>query len=458
MIRLFRVFVPVGVLTLLLIELGLISCCFILAAYLFIYPDPATYLLYEGGYGRLAGAILTLVMAMHLQDLYSRVQLRDRALLFQKLCLAMGLTFLMQGLINYLSEHMRAPIRVMIPGGIFTIVLISVLRPFYIRLVQSMTVQRVLFVGGSALIEEAAGQLHKLPEIGLEVVGYVADEPDGSGAYGKILAPIAQLAEVVDAVKPNCIVIGMQERRGHAPMATLLDLRLAGYSIEEDTTFFERICGRVSCTRLRPSQLIFSGEFSVRQTPFMALFDFGVALAGVVLTFPVMVVIAAAIRLSSPGPVLYRQTRVGQYGAPFTVYKFRSMYEDAEASTGAVWSTADDPRITPVGRLIRKLRLDELPQLFNVLRGDMSIVGPRPERPEFVKVLSEKIAYYRKRHAVKPGITGWAQINYKYGDTFEDSLRKLEYDLYYIKHMSQSLNNYIIFATIKIMLLQRGAQ
>jgi len=150
--------------------------------------------------------------------------------------------------------------------------------------------------------------------------------------------------------------------------------------------------------------------------------------------------------------------RVGMNGVPFTLYKFRSMRADAEAQTGAVWATKDDPRVTPVGRVLRKLRIDELPQLFNVLKGEMSMVGPRPERPEFVRALSEKIPYYRQRHCVRPGITGWAQVNYKYGDTLEDTIRKLEYDLYYIKNMSTSLDSYIIFLTIKAILLSRGSQ
>jgi lipopolysaccharide/colanic/teichoic acid biosynthesis glycosyltransferase len=162
------------------------------------------------------------------------------------------------------------------------------------------------------------------------------------------------------------------------------------------------------------------------------------------------------VRLSSSGPILYRQTRVGMDGVPFKLYKFRSMRADAETATGAVWAVKDDPRVTPVGRIIRKIRFDEMPQFFNVLRGEMSIVGPRPERPEFVKTLAEKIPYYRQRHAVRPGITGWAQINYKYGDTLEDSVTKLEYDLYYIKNMSWLLDSYIIFHTLKAMLLSRG--
>ena len=182
------------------------------------------------------------------------------------------------------------------------------------------------------------------------------------------------------------------------------------------------------------------------------------AAVGIVVSLPIMLLTALAVRLTSAGPVLYRQVRVGIDGIPFTLYKFRSMRADAEAETGAVWASKDDPRVTPFGRTIRKLRIDEIPQLFNVLKGEMSVVGPRPERPEMVQSLSEKIPYYRHRHCVRPGITGWAQVNYKYGDTLEDVIRKLEYDLYYIKNMSLSLDSYIIFLTVKAMLLSRGSQ
>jgi exopolysaccharide biosynthesis polyprenyl glycosylphosphotransferase len=185
-------------------------------------------------------------------------------------------------------------------------------------------------------------------------------------------------------------------------------------------------------------------------------FVFGVAaLAG---SLPVLLAVAIAVKLSSKGPIFYRQRRVGLNGRVFTLYKFRSMYADAEHRTGAVWAVKDDPRITSVGRVLRKFRLDELPQFFNVVLGDMAIVGPRPERPEFVEQLAARIPYYRQRLAVKPGITGWAQINHKYGDSELDATLKLEYDLYYIKHIALALDFYIIFHTLKVMVLQRGAQ
>jgi exopolysaccharide biosynthesis polyprenyl glycosylphosphotransferase len=276
----------------------------------------------------------------------------------------------------------------------------------------------------------------------------------------KVLGPVSSLRAVVSEMRPNRIVVGMTERRKRMPVQDLLDFRFSGIRIEEAGAAYETACSRICTKELRPSQLIFSAELGPRRgsVVMQAIYSPAVALIGTVLTVPILLLAALLVKLTSRGPVLYRQTRVGRNGSTFTLYKLRSMYVDAEAKTGAVWASKDDPRITPVGRWFRKLRIDELPQLWNVLRGEMAIVGPRPERPEFVRVLSEKIPYYRQRHCVKPGITGWAQINHKYGDTIEDTITKLEYDLYYIKHISPSLDAYIIFHTLKTMLRLRGAQ
>jgi exopolysaccharide biosynthesis polyprenyl glycosylphosphotransferase len=230
--------------------------------------------------------------------------------------------------------------------------------------------------------------------------------------------------------------------------------------VEEAATTYEAAFGRVCTSELRPSQLIFSAELGPKphRAQWQRLYSLFIALVGAIVTAPIMLLVAILVKLTSPGPILYRQVRVGLHDKTFTVFKFRSMRADAEAKTGAVWAASDDPRITPIGKWLRKLRLDELPQFFNVLRGDMSIVGPRPERPEFVKTLNEQIPFYRQRHCVKPGITGWAQISHKYGDTLQDTIIKLEYDLYYIKNLAPSLDAYIIFHTLKVMLLSRGAQ
>jgi sugar transferase (PEP-CTERM system associated) len=236
-------------------------------------------------------------------------------------------------------------------------------------------------------------------------------------------------------------------------------MKLDGVTFDHLASVYEEYTGKIAVENLRPSWLIFSSGF--RKSAWLAAakraLDLLAASVGVVLAAPVMVLVAAAIRLSSAGPALYHQERVGRQGRPFTVHKFRSMRMDAEAATGAVWATTDDPRITPLGRFLRRTRLDELPQLWNVLKGDMSFVGPRPERPEFVRQLTEQIPFYGQRHVVRPGLTGWAQVRYTYGASVEDALMKLQYDLYYIKNLSLALDLYIIFSTIKTVVLRRGA-
>jgi exopolysaccharide biosynthesis polyprenyl glycosylphosphotransferase len=189
-----------------------------------------------------------------------------------------------------------------------------------------------------------------------------------------------------------------------------------------------------------------------------SFYSFLIAAVSLILFAPVMLLVALIVKVTSPGPVLFKQNRVGLNGKIFQIFKFRSMVVDAERGTGAVWAKKNDPRVTPFGKIMRTTRLDELPQIFNVLRGEMAVVGPRPERPEFVTVLSEQIPFYRQRHAVKPGVTGWAQINYKYGETIEDTIVKLEYDLYYIKNLSPSLDVYIMVNTLKVMLFSDHGQ
>jgi len=292
-------------------------------------------------------------------------------------------------------------------------------------------------------------------------LGYVDNvEPGLELAGGKTLGPISDLRQIVDGMKPDRIVVGMSERRERLPVNQLLDLRLSGIPIEDAMTTYEATFGRISTRELRPSQLIFSTELGPNPGRVMlqSFYSTAIAVVATVITAPVMLLVAGLVKLSSPGPALFRQQRVGKNDVVFTLYKFRSMYRDAEAVSGAVWAKQDDPRITPVGRVLRGLRLDELPQLFNVLKGEMSIVGPRPERPEFVTELAREIPYYRQRHCVKPGITGWAQINLKYGDTIQDTITKLEYDLYYIKNLAPALDVFIMFHTAKVMLLSRGSR
>ncbi len=462
MIRIFQVFIPTSVLALLVSEIVALFLCFTLGSFTTIDAAPEVFLLYEGGLGRISMAVLSIVLGLHFQDLYTNLRVRSRVMLVQQTCMAVGVAFLLQALLTYISPDLMLPRSLMIVGSFLTLLLLPAWRLVYSSLVlRAIGAQRVLFLGTTPVAQEIAGRLTSHPELGLAVAGYVEEAP-GSAAVlegGKVVGEIADLKRVVEALRPDRIVVGLSERRSRLPVHDLLDLRLSGIRIEEAASMYEIAFGRVCTRELRPSHLIFGAELGParHKVTWQAFYSLGLALIGVVLTIPLMLLVAVLIKLTSRGPVLYRQTRVGRNDRPFVLYKFRSMRVDAEKATGAVWAETNDPRITPLGRWLRLLRIDELPQLLNVLKGEMAIVGPRPERPEFVKTLSEQIPYYRQRHCVSPGITGWAQINHKYSNTIEDTITKLEYDLYYIKNISFSLDFYIMFQTVKTMLLSRGA-
>lgn len=269
---------------------------------------------------------------------------------------------------------------------------------------------------------------------------------------------IVTLLSLAQELSIDVLAVAISDRRRKLPIDDLLRCRLAGVSVRDYESIFEQVAGKLAVEAMRPSYLIFNEGFA--RHPLAALgkraLDLVLSLVGLVLAFPIMVVTGIAVRRSSPGPMLFMQERVGLDGKPFTLLKFRSMVADAEKRTGPVWATEDDPRITKVGRFIRRARLDELPQLLNVLTGDMSLVGPRPERPVFVEELATKIPYFRQRHLVKPGLTGWAQINYPYGNTVEDALQKLQFDLFYIKYQSVLFDLSILFHTVKTILLRKG--
>jgi lipopolysaccharide/colanic/teichoic acid biosynthesis glycosyltransferase len=314
--------------------------------------------------------------------------------------------------------------------------------------------ERAARVQSAALAEGAAPAALLLEPIPLARGAQLA--PGGNGHRGKPLAE--PLFDLVVRLKVDLVVIALQDRRDHLPIEELLRCRLHGIPVKEREALYEQITGRIAVESLRPSYLIFNDGFSrsPRTEIVKRAVDMTLAAAGLAITLPAMLAVAIAVRLDSRGPVLFAQERVGRDGMPFTLYKFRSMKSDAEEATGPVWASADDPRITRVGRFLRRIRLDELPQLFNVLAGHMSLVGPRPERPVFVEDLARQIPYYHQRHIVKPGLTGWAQINYPYGNTVEDALQKLQYDLFYIKNQSLLFDLSIVFTTIKTVVLRRG--
>lgn len=463
MIRLFKVFIPTSVVGLVLSEILLLACCYFAAFYLSGGFSLDLYLLYGGGAAAVAIVILSVILGIYFHDLYSEFRVIRRVLLVQQYCLIFGLAFLAQALLSYVDPELILSRWHMIIGSMLALFLLPLWRMAYSEVVFSiLDPQRVLFVGDGSLARQLGDELRRRPDFALASAGYLAPAAgrEAEQSLGPWRGPITDLHSAFRSLKPRKLIIGLEDRRSQLPVYELLELRLRGVQIEEAASVYEMITGRVALSALRPSDLIFTQRLgpSPQALALQRGYSFLFALFGLFLTGLPMLVVAALVRLTSPGPALYRQKRVGHNGEVFEVLKFRSMYVDAEARTGAVWATRDDPRITPLGRWLRKLRIDEFPQFFNVLRGDMAVVGPRPERPEFVKALSQQIPFYGYRHSILPGITGWAQINHKYGDTVEDTIAKLEYDLYYLKNVSFSLDAYIVFNTVKVMLLGRGAQ
>ncbi len=345
---------------------------------------------------------------------------------------------------------------------LFSLVGILSVRSLFLRFAGSQVFQHRVVVLGTGNNAALVGELEVAPHQ-FQVVSYV-----NLGDAEQVVAPTLQstlegrLIDFVIAREADEIVVALDDRRRRLPVDEILDCKMSGVSVLDLASFFERHGLRINVDILQPSWLIFSSGFSVR--PPMAFFKRGldIVCAGVLLLLaaPVMAMVAMSIFVESRGrgTVLFHQPRVGQGGKVFLVHKFRSMSEDAEADGVARWAQQDDPRVTRVGRFIRKTRLDELPQLFNVLKGEMALVGPRPERPEFVADLAKQLRYYNERHRVKPGITGWAQLNYQYGSTLEDAKSKLEYDLYYVKNYSLFLDLVILLQTVEVVLWGKGAR
>jgi len=321
--------------------------------------------------------------------------------------------------------------------------------------------ERVLIVGTGTTARMVAREIQAQHDFGYRVVGFVNDVPSSSGhSNPPALGTSEDISRLVRDHEVSRIVVGLSDRRGRLPIAELLQAKLTGTRVEDVATIYERLTGKILIDDLKPSWLIFSDGFVVsRGTRFVKrALDLVFAGVGFVLAAPLTVLTALAVYLDSDGPILYCQERVGEHGQVFTVYKFRSMRVDAEEPGTPVWACSGDERVTRVGRIIRLTRLDELPQLWNVLCGDMSFVGPRPERPFFVEQLEREIPFYQQRHSVKPGLTGWAQVKYQYGSSVEDAMEKLRYDLYYIKHLSIAFDLSIVFDTVKVILFGKGAR
>jgi sugar transferase (PEP-CTERM system associated) len=457
MIRLFNVYYSTRTLVLLLCEALIVGGSFLLATTYIIGPDTYIALIYENGILKIVGiTVLTLLLSYYF-DLYAPQRISGRWEIYFRLLLVLSvLSFILAGLIFFYPE-INIGANVFVAGVSILAMALVIWRWAYEWIIGlSVFRERVFVLGSGVRARTVVETLRTRRDAGMEVV-----DGEGKGVFNGQLERFA--ADLRAFRKPKtCIdrvIVAMEDRRGSMPTRELLDLRLRGVVIEDASVLMERLLGRLPLDGLNPSALIFTDGFNVKasQQIVRRLVSITTSFIGLVICLPFIPFIILAVRLSSPGPIFFRQTRVGLRGRPFSVLKFRTMRQDAEAQ-GAVWATKNDPRVTSLGRFMRKTRLDEIPQLWNVLRGEMGFVGPRPERPEFVQWLSSEIPFYELRHIIRPGITGWAQVRYQYGASLEETKQKLEYDLYYIKHLSLGLDLLIMFETIKTIILRRGAQ
>jgi sugar transferase (PEP-CTERM system associated) len=448
---------------LLLVEAMLIFSGLIIAVYVRLGAIGAEHALIERyGFYKAALATFFCLAAFYLFDLYDFVVMHDRGELVLRLLQALGLAWIALALLFYAIPG------VMIGRGVSLVALpVALLLMVGWRIAIHWVLghpevgEKILIVGSGPFAVEIARETLGRPDAGFRVVGFVDNDPELVGKSlinPKVIGLTSELSSLVHHEGIDRIVVAIGDRRGQFPTQELLRLSLSGVvSIEESASFYERLTGRVLLDMIRPSWLIFStrGRRARVNEAARILIHRVVALLGAILSLPIVIITAILIKIDSRGPVLYRQERVGKNGRTFMVMKFRSMRVDAEKN-GPVWASNGDDRMTRVGRIIRKIRVDEIPQFWNILRGDMNFVGPRPERPHFVSQLAEEILYYEQRHLIAPGLTGWAQIKYPYGASIEDAKRKLEYDLYYIKHQNLTLDATIMFETIKTILFGRG--
>ncbi len=401
-------------------------------------------------------------ICFYYNDLYDLTIVHSSRELLIRLLQAAGAASIIIALLYLVAPSMAIGNGIFVSSLVIFLIAIIAWRLLFNRLAYSANLQeRVLVVGAGPTARMVARQIQAEHDFGYRVVGFINDQPGGQGVLNPAtLGSAEDIPRIVKQYDVDRIVVGLTDRRGKLPISELLEAKLSGVHVEDATSMYERLTGKILVDDLKPSWLIFSDGFVIsRWTRFQKrAIDLALASAGIMLSAPLTLLTGLAIYLDSGGPILYCQERVGENGRTFTVFKFRSMRVDAEKGGTPVWASDQDDRITRVGRVIRKARLDELPQFWNVLRGDMSFVGPRPERPFFVEQLAREIPFYQQRHAVKPGLTGWAQVKYQYGSSVEDALEKLRYDLYYVKHVSLAFDVSIVFDTVKVILFGKGAK
>ena len=400
---------------------------------------------------------------MYMLDMYDLKHSQTWDELFFSLIFAVGFVCIGIGLVTYAVPEFGVEGAMYYLTILFVAIFLLIWRVLFdLYLTRFASKENILVVGTGEPARLMGEEILKCERLGFRLVGFVGDAETRDqqiGGTARVLGDYSQVVELTRANRVRRLVVAFTERRGEYPVDSLLQLRVKGCKVTEWASFFEKLSGRIPLENLSPSYFIFQEGFRKSKALLNARQVVSLSFATVLLLllFPLLLIIAFLVKVDSPGPVFYTQKRVGKNGKNFDIFKFRSMRQDAEQNGRPQWAVRNDPRVTRVGKFIRATRLDELPQLINVLRGDLDIVGPRPERPEFVEELSRLLPYYALRHTVKPGLTGWAQVMFYYSGTIEESRDKLQFDLFYIKNMSVKLDLLILLKTIKIVLLGRGA-
>lgn len=451
---------------LILADTAIVYCGVILALYLRLGLGGAAYELNDrNGWLKIALASIVCLVAFYFYDLYDYVVMTNRRELLLRLVQALGIAWALLAILFYFVPQLLIGRGVSVISVPLVLALIVGWRVFIHSLTGHPEIgEKILVVGTGQTALDTAEAVWERRDAGYRIAGFVSEngaKPLQKLGKSVILGKANDLESVIRNERIDRVVIAVRERRGAFPTEALLKMSLAGdISIEECTSFFERITGKVHVDMLRPSWLIYAGRRrdSPVKTALREVVHRSLALFGLIISLPVAILAALLIKIESRGPIFYKQERVGKNGRVFNVIKFRSMRADAEADGKPIWAAPDDERITRVGRILRKLRIDEIPQFWNILKGEMSFVGPRPERPHFVRQLAREVQFYDHRHLVAPGLTGWAQIKYPYGASVDDAIQKLQYDLYYIKNQSLTLDMVIVIETIKTVLFGKGGR
>ncbi len=466
MIRFLNVYYPTRTVILLACEAVIVSGCFLAATWMVLRDQAVFALQLQNGILKIVVLTVVSLLLSYYFDLYEPAIVSARMEIYFRILLVLGFDcFILSALllidpqdVAIANPQMSWGTGVYVWGFVLLAPALILLRRAYDWVVSRRAFrERVYVLGAGDYARSTVESIRSRPDLGMEVLDWEDVQLEPAERKQVWIRKLDKLAHSTPPVRR--VIIAMEHKRGELPVQELLMLRFQGIIVEDDSTLRERLYGKIQLDGLRPSNFLYSEGFRLRasQQFIRQVVSIVAAALGLLIFLPVFPFVVLAVKLSSKGPVFFRQKRVGMGGRVFDVLKFRTMFTDAEAG-GAKWATKNDPRVTRVGMFLRKTRIDEIPQLWNVLRGDMGFVGPRPERPEFVTWLGEELPFYYLRTLIRPGLTGWAQVRYGYGATLAETKEKLEYDLYYIKHMSLGLDLLIMFETIKTILRRRGAQ